>query len=576
MIIDKLEFKNINSYGNNLHTLEFGDEGGLILLCGANGTGKSTIKQSLELCLFGKVQGKSGKRLALTKLPNRRNGNLYSGVFFKNQDGDDVIMKRFIQPNSFEMYVNQEPFAERFKIMSEKEREKVIGYSFEVFKSFISLNMNDFKNFISLSKEDKENLLNKLFNLNELDVLFSITKELDINNQKLINELDDLIYRNEQTILEYRQTILNVKNNQRFSKEERMKELKELILSKKPLYTEIENKIKTLDDDRLESNKKMAKLNQLKSDKERESTKLEVEIESLKDKVNLYENGTCPVCDTDLSGDKHINHLSEIKKQIEDKTLLIDECNKYLQRCILEDTKIRNSNDSIYNRKSALQTDLSNLKIELVSLNNEYRFLKEQVVDNTLDTLETNINTLKDTNRQKTEVLSELNKKSETYEELKVLFSVEGIRKSMIKNAIQPINEHLNNFLIKLQSEYKAELNDNFDATIFELETLEIDPETMSKGEDKKVNIAIALSYLKMVLELKHSNVMFLDEIFDGIDIDNINLTLNVLREIAIDHKINIIVVHHGSEQIVDLSIFDKIIRTHKDIFSEIEVNNNL
>ena len=160
MIIDKLEFKNINSYGNNLHTLEFDEEGGLILLMGENGTGKSTIKQSLELCIFGKVQGKSGKRLALTKLPNRRNGNLYTGVYFKNSAMDDIVMKRFIKPNNFEMTVNEEPFEQRFKVMSDKEREKIIGYNFDVFKSFISFNMNDFKNFISLSKEDKENLLN--------------------------------------------------------------------------------------------------------------------------------------------------------------------------------------------------------------------------------------------------------------------------------------------------------------------------------------------------------------------------------------------------------------------------------
>lgn len=40
MIIKKLEFKNINSYGNNLQTLEFDSNGGLILLTGKNGQGK--------------------------------------------------------------------------------------------------------------------------------------------------------------------------------------------------------------------------------------------------------------------------------------------------------------------------------------------------------------------------------------------------------------------------------------------------------------------------------------------------------------------------------------------------------
>jgi len=40
MKIDKLELKNINSYGDNLQTLTFGSDGGLILLVGGNGEGK--------------------------------------------------------------------------------------------------------------------------------------------------------------------------------------------------------------------------------------------------------------------------------------------------------------------------------------------------------------------------------------------------------------------------------------------------------------------------------------------------------------------------------------------------------
>lgn len=40
MIIKKLELKNINSYGNNLQTIEFDQDGGLIYLQGKNGAGK--------------------------------------------------------------------------------------------------------------------------------------------------------------------------------------------------------------------------------------------------------------------------------------------------------------------------------------------------------------------------------------------------------------------------------------------------------------------------------------------------------------------------------------------------------
>lgn len=575
MIINKLEFKNINSYGNNLQTLEFDNDGGLILLQGKNGYGKSSIKQSLELCLFGKVQGKSGKRLALTKLPNRRNGSLYSGVYFKNKNGDNIVMKRYIQPNNFEMFVNEEPYTKRFKIMSDKEREKLIGYNFEIFKSFISLNLNDFKNFISLSKEDKENLLNKLFNLNELDILYSIVKDLDKNNQILINDINDKIYDNEQSILEYKQTIINLKNKKEFSKDERMTEIKKILSSKKPIFLSLKDNIKKCDNDREKSNKKMAKLNKLKSDKNREKTRLEIEIENIEEKIIIYKNGVCPICNTNLSDMNHKNHLSELKIKLEKKKKSIIECDKYLNRCILEDSKIRNTNDSIYHKKIKYQTELSDLKIELGSLNSEYKKLKSETEDDSTTILEEKIVKLKEENIKNNIALEELNKKSSTYDELKELFSVDGIRKSMIKNSLIPINKYLTDFLIKMESEYTAILNENFDAKVMELNVLEIDPETLSKGEDKKINIAIALSYLKLVIEKKHSNIMFLDEIFDGVDVDNIILTLNVLKEIALEHKINIIIVHHSLDQIVDTKIFKKIINTKKDIFSEMKIIEN-
>lgn len=571
MKIYRLEFKNINSYGNNLQVLEFDDKGGLILLCGDNGTGKSTIKQSIELCLFGKVQGKSGKRLALTKLPNRRNGNLYTGVYFKNHLGQDIVIKRYIQPNNFEMFVDEEPFAERFKIMSEKEREKIIGFNFEVFKSFISLNMNDFKNFISLSKEDKENLLNKLFNISDLDTLYSITKDLDISNQKMIHEIENEIHLNEQSILDYKKTIQNIKQTQQKSKNEKLAELKQIILSKQPIYNQYNEEIKDLEKQKNENNKKLNKLNKIREDKQKEKTKLEIEIETIKEKIKIFETGICPICNTDLKG-KQESHLKELNDEIELKKEEMKKCNKFLEKCVLEDAKIRNAIDTIYNQKLEVQNKLLELKTELSLLNKEYKLLKEQNQENLAEELEIKVKHLIEINNQKQKLLESLNKKSKIYDELKKIFSIDGIRKSIIKNALIPINEYLKDYLKKLNSEYNAQLDENFDAKILELGILDIDPETLSKGEDKKINIAIALSYLNLILELKKSNIMFLDEIFDGVDVNNISLTLNVLRKIALKHKINIIIVNHGMEQIVDTSIFDKIIRTTKDIFSDIEI----
>ena len=56
----------------------------------------------------------------------------------------------------------------------------------ETFKCFISMSINDFKNFISLSNEEKQILLDKLFNLEVINILNGILKDINKSNKNLI------------------------------------------------------------------------------------------------------------------------------------------------------------------------------------------------------------------------------------------------------------------------------------------------------------------------------------------------------------------------------------------------------
>jgi DNA repair exonuclease SbcCD ATPase subunit len=245
---------------------------------------------------------------------------------------------------------------------------------------------------------------------------------------------------------------------------------------------------------------------------------------------------------------------------------------------VLEDTKIRNNNDTLYKEKVSLDQRLTQIKILLGSLNKEYKELKQSLDDvneNTVE-LEEKIERLKGKNREYQEIIDDLELKSTSYDELLKILSFDGIRKSLIQNAITPINVYLSDYLKRLNSLYTAELSDNFDATIYELETLEINSETLSKGEDRKINISIALSYLKIIMDMKHSNVIFLDEIFDGLSMTNIVLILKILKELSIEYKTNIIIVAHGISEMKDfnkiVNNFNYIIEAKKDIFSDLDI----
>ncbi|MFW6226165.1 MAG: AAA family ATPase, partial [bacterium] len=189
MIIKKLRFKNIKSYGNKVQEITFDNKGGLILLKGENGAGKSSIQEAIDIAVFNQVRGKESAKIPLKNFPNRINNNLEVDIEFTNVKGDDIKIKRSISPNTFNMVVNNEPYTERFKVLSDDEKEKVIGFNYQTFKSFISMSMNDFLNFIHLKPEDKRNLLNRLFNLEDIDDYLSITREFINQNKKEITRL---------------------------------------------------------------------------------------------------------------------------------------------------------------------------------------------------------------------------------------------------------------------------------------------------------------------------------------------------------------------------------------------------
>lgn len=530
----------------------------------------SSIKQSIELCAFGKVQGKTGKRLALDKLPNRRNKSLYTGIYFENHKGDEVVMKRYIKPNDFHMTINNEPFSDKFKNMDEKQREEIIGHSYEIFKSFISLNINDFKNFISLKNEDKENLLNKLFNIELLDEYISIVNDLDKHNNKNIDLFDGYIYDNEIKIDDYKKTILSIKNKQKINKDDKIFQLKEEINNNKPRYEELIELIKKSEENLLNIKSKINKLSILKNNKNIEKNKLELRLENINEKITHFESGTCPLCDTDLKDDNHQHSLEDMKNIRNDIFVSINDSKTYLERCLLEDIKLTNQNNSEYNNKVKLNNEFNELRNILSSLNNQYKTLKNETEDDSISNLEDCILNTNKKNIDYKLTYDELIKKKNIYLELKNILSTDGIRKNIIKNIITPVNKYLNDFLNILNSEYKAILDENFDAKILELDSIEIDPETISKGEDRKINIAIALSYLRIVLDKQLSNIMFLDEIFDGLDVDNVDLILSLLKDLSREYKMNIIIVNHDG--VNRTGFFDRILQTNKDIFSDIEI----
>ena len=103
------------------------------------------------------------------------------------------------------------------------------------------MSMNDFKNFMSLTTDDKRNLTNKLFNLENLDILLDITKDLKKSVQK---DIDSLLIKTDSLKVHLNEYKSIIKKHDIDNIEDKLTKLKEDIVSRKPRYTELEQYFK--------------------------------------------------------------------------------------------------------------------------------------------------------------------------------------------------------------------------------------------------------------------------------------------------------------------------------------------
>jgi ABC-type hemin transport system ATPase subunit len=146
------------------------------------------------------------------------------------------------------------------------------------------------------------------------------------------------------------------------------------------------------------------------------------------------------------------------------------------------------------------------------------------------------------------------------------IFGEDGVKKAIISGIIKPINHFISENIKKMGLNFEVKLDETFTAEIKQLGSV-IEHDSLSTGENRRINMAILISYLKLIRTKRHINILFLDEVFSSVDIQGCNDILIMIKSFANDYNINIFVVHHA---ILNEEIFDRIIRVEKNIFSQI------
>lgn len=562
MLISEIGIRGFKSYGNNEQVLKLNTEkGDLILLVGNNGSGKSSLLDSFDYVLYGKVRGKKKRWSTLSTLPNRINGELQNRIKFKSL-GTEVEVKRGIGPNILELYENGVLNERAGKSNIDEKIENYIGMDIETFKSFISMSINDFKNFISLTTEEKQLLLDKLFNLEVINILNSILKELNKNNKIRMASLDSEISTLNESIQSIQRSIDKAIEKEKENTQVEIDKIKSDMDSKKEEYTSIKEKVEKIKSKETELNEDLEK-------EKRQYIILQTDIKGVQKDIDLYDSGKCPTCKTDFDSDHFVSlrsTLVEKKQSLENIKIELETNIKGIKD---KQQKLQTLSESATKAFNDITYFLKNCKAQIEKL--QLKQTKEDgKASENVSEFENTIDELNKKKQVSNDNVSGCKDKELYYKELNKIFGEDGVKKSIISGIIKPINFFISENIKKMGMNFEVSLDETFTAEIKHLGT-QIDHDTLSTGEQKKVNVAILIAYLKLIRTKRHINVLFLDEVFSSIDLEGISDILLLLKSFSNDYNINIFVVHHA---LLNHENFDRIIRINKEIFSSIEEVN--
>jgi DNA repair exonuclease SbcCD ATPase subunit len=480
------------------------------------------------------------------------------GVKF-NSNGVDVEVKRGISPNKLELWENGILNERAGKANIDDAIQKYVGMDVETFKSFISMSVDSFKNFISLSNDEKKLLLDKLFNLEVINILNGILKELNKGNKLRLTSLDSEIKTLEDSITSIQKSIDKTVAKEKVNIQSEIDLLMLQMNEKKDDYKSLKEKV-----DKVKEKEEI--LNKEIENEKKQHIIVQNDIKNVQREIDLYDSGKCPTCGTDFNSD-HFDSLresliekkdkfNEAKSLIEENITAIKDRQKKLKE--IADTTTSSFNDMSY--------FLKNCKSQIEQLNRKKELESGEESPN-IEEFKKSIAELEERMSISKDNISVSKDKELFYKELNRIFGEDGVKKSIIAGIIKPINHFISENIKKMGLPFDVKLDETFTAEIRQFGS-PIESDSLSTGENKRVNIAILIAYLKLIRTKRHINILFLDEVFSSIDIEGIDSILTLLKSFANEYNINIFVVHHA---ILNQEMFDRILKINKEVFSSIE-----
>ena len=520
-----------------------------ILIKAPNGSGKSSIFGAIVWCIYGKsLKGISDVNTWKEVQPKEYSGTKVEVFFQRDKDIYKITRcqnyKKVLDDgakgnNRLIFYENGDTVNIKSKIKLQEHIILKLGLSYQLFMNSIMFGQG-LQRLITESNADKKKLFEEIFDLNFLNIAKDIAQE---GFEEVYSESKELEYNTKNL----RQEIENVKSTYKDLKEkeaswkttidEECKELKEKrdTLSNKlkrekkninkALSLSLDTKVKkqthliSILKEKLNDARSLSKMSleefidiilelmqKKKYDKAYESL---LKIKSAFIKITKYQK------ELEKANDK----LYELKETRRELNEVKETCEEYTEEIVQIDSKIRKlGNESLKILSPKYKEKIVKLKSKLKTIEQEYQV---------------KLNKLKD------------------YEWLlKDPLGNNGIKAYLFDSSLDLLNNTLDSYseVLGFRISFEIDLSSTRKdfVTLIERGGVIIDYDELSGGEKQVCNLAMAFAMFESMSAARGINIAFLDEVFESLSSDNIEIVISLIKHIF-ESKTLFLITHHDS-----------------------------
>lgn len=520
-----------------------------VLIKAPNGFGKSTLLNALVWALYGKnIKGVSEVNTWKEYQPKDYKGTMVEVFFQKNQDSYKVIrcqkFKDYLEDGAkgndrLIIIKNAEIINIKGKNELQNAINKELGLSYLLFMNSIMFGQG-IKRLIQESNSDKKKLFEEVFDLEYLNLAKGIANQ---DKAVILNEINQLeseslslkkeLEANKEAYFDLRSREKSFKQDirekSRKLKEER-RDLTALLIAKQKRISDevdvaIEQKVRN-QTKAVQEIKSRIKLN-----KEILSTPLN---ELVDESIELIKNKQYK---------KALKMLTPLSKAFKER--------EELQELYEESTERLDELESNCTRYKALVKECSDIASDLADIDQEIKDLKNQKLKVMSTKYKERLKKIRKDLRKVDEDYHNRELELENYNWLiNDPLGNNGIKAYLFDSSLHLLNRTLASYseVLGFRIEFNIDLNSTRKdfVTLIERDNHIIDYDELSGGEKQVCNLCMAFAMHEALTASKGINLAFLDEVFESLSSDNIELVINLIKHIF-NSKSLFLITHHDS-----------------------------